>query len=314
MRSKSAFARTLQSLVGRVTRLAGAEPPERTAPTAALEDGGRTHQQAESELAALVEQLRVAQRNADLAARAKSEFLAGMSHELRTPLNAIILYSELLQETAEEQGQQVLTADLQRIQSAGKHLLELINGILDLSDIEAGTMTVALETFDIRAMVEELRDSVEPLMEENRNTLTVTCSPAVRTMTADTTKTRQILLNLLDNAARFTRDGTVTLDVVPAVVSGRPSIEFVVTDSGVGMTPEQTSKIFDPFTQVDGSTTRNYGGAGLGLALVSRFCGLMGGEVMVDSRPNAGSRFTVRLPVDVVADAAEAPLSAESAA
>jgi two-component system sensor histidine kinase/response regulator len=289
------------------------EMRERAARTAALEQEVRTRQHAESVLAALVAELRVAQRNAEAATRAKSEFLASMSHELRTPLNAIILYSELLQEVAEDQGQQSSITDLQRIQSSGKHLLELINGILDLSKIEAGKMSLSLEVFSVRSMVDELRDTVEPLVQKNGNTLTVNYAPGIGTMTADAMKTRQILLNLLSNAAKFTRAGTIVLDVAPSVVSGRASIEFSVTDSGVGMTAEQTSKIFDPFTQADVSTTRKYGGTGLGLALVSRFCRLMGGEVMVDSLPNEGSRFTVRLPVEV-AETPDAVLSEESAA
>jgi two-component system sensor histidine kinase/response regulator len=289
------------------------EMRERAARTAALEQEVRTRQHAESVLAALVAELRVAQRNAEAATRAKSEFLASMSHELRSPLNAIILYSELLQEVAEDQGQQSSITDLQRIQSSGKHLLELINGILDLSKIEAGKMSLSLEVFSVRSMVDELRDTVEPLVQKNGNTLTVNYAPGIGTMTADAMKTRQILLNLLSNAAKFTRAGTIVLDVAPSVVSGRASIEFSVTDSGVGMTAEQTSKIFDPFTQADVSTTRKYGGTGLGLALVSRFCRLMGGEVMVDSLPNEGSRFTVRLPVEV-AETPDAVLSEESAA
>ena len=211
-----------------------------------LEDAHDTQRKNAQQLAALVEELRVAQKNAEAATRAKSDFLASMSHELRTPLNAIILYSELLQEVAEDEGQQSSITDLQRIQSAGKHLLELINGILDLSKIEAGKMTVSLETFEIRAMLDELLHTVEPLVQKNDNTLTVNCGVGVGTMTADLTKTRQILLNLLSNAAKFTRAGTIVLDVQPGVVEGRPSIAFTVTDTGVGMTPEQASKVFDP--------------------------------------------------------------------
>jgi signal transduction histidine kinase len=254
------------------------------------------------QLRALVDQLRVAQKHAETATRAKSDFLASMSHELRTPLNAIILYSELLQEIAGDQDQQSFVTDLQRIQSAGKHLLELINGILDLSKIEAGKMTLSIETFDVREMIGELLDTVDPLVQKNDNTLTVTCAADAGAMTADLTKTRQILLNLLSNAGKFTRGGTIVLDVRRRLVAGVPSIEFIVADTGVGMTPEQTSKIFDPFTQADVTTTRKYGGTGLGLALVSRFCQLMGGKVFVESKPDAGSRFTVRLPVTVTAD------------
>jgi signal transduction histidine kinase len=278
-----------------------------------LQEAHDTQRKNAQQLAALVDQLRVAQRNAEAATRAKSDFLASMSHELRTPLNAIILYSELLQELADDHGQQVFITDLQRIQSAGKHLLELINDILDLSKIEAGKMTVCLETFEIRPMLDELLDSVDPLVQKNGNALTVNCGADAGTMTADLIKTRQILLNLLSNAGKFTRGGTVVLDVRRCEIAGRPTVEFVVTDTGVGMTPEQTAKIFDPFTQADVTTTRKYGGTGLGLALVSRFCRMMNGTVFVDSEPGVGSRFTVRLPVDVVPEA-EDVLTGESAA
>jgi signal transduction histidine kinase len=274
-----------------------------------LEDAHDTQRKNAQQLAVLVEELRVAQKSAEAATRAKSDFLASMSHELRTPLNAIILYSELLQEEAEDQGQQQSAiTDLQRIQSAGKHLLELINGILDLSKIEAGKMTVSPETFEIRAMLDELLDTVEPLVQKNGNTLTVNCDRGVGRMTADLMKMRQILLNLLSNAAKFTRAGTIVLDVSPCLVDGRSSIAFTVTDTGVGMTPDQASKVFDPFTQADVTTTRKYGGTGLGLALVARFCRLMGGEVAVDSQLNVGSRFSVRLPIEVASEMAESPV------
>jgi signal transduction histidine kinase len=166
-------------------------------------------------------------------------------------------------------------------------------------------MTLSLETFDVRAMIDDLLATVEPLVQNNDNTLTVNCGTQVGTMTADLIKTRQILLNLLSNSAKFTRAGTIALDVERRVIAGCPSIEFTVTDTGVGMTPDQTSKIFDPFTQADVTTTRKYGGTGLGLALVSRFCRFMGGEVAVESQPNVGSRFTVRLPVAVAPEMTE---------
>jgi signal transduction histidine kinase len=296
-------------------RRTAAEMRERAERTAALEQEVRTRQAAEDEARALVEELRVAQKHAEAATRAKSDFLASMSHELRTPLNAIILYSELLQELAEDQGQQSFILDLQRIQSSGKHLLELINGILDLSKIEAGKMTLSIETFEIRTLLDQLRDTAEPLARKNDNTLDVRCDNRVDTMAADLTKTRQILLNLLSNAAKFTRGGRIELDVRPCTLHGRAAIAFTVSDSGVGMTKEQAANVFDPFTQADVTTTRKYGGTGLGLALVARFCRLMGGEVNLESTPAVGSRFSVRLPVEVVADTAEAPaFSQESAA
>ena len=267
--------------------------------TRGLQEAHDAQRKNAQQLAALVDQLRVAQKHAETATRAKSDFLASMSHELRTPLNAIILYSELLQEVAEDEGQESSITDLQRIQSAGRHLLELINGILDLSKIEAGKMVLAIEAFEVRAMIDELLHTVNPLVQKNDNTFTVNCGADVGTMTADLTKTRQILLNLLSNAGKFTRWGAIVLDVHRRVLAGNPVLEFVVTDTGVGMTPEQASKIFDPFTQADVTTTRKYGGTGLGLALVSRFCRLMGGEVSVDSTPGGGSRFTVHLPAEV---------------
>jgi two-component system, sensor histidine kinase and response regulator len=252
------------------------------------------------QLAALVDQLRITQRQAEAATRAKSEFLASMSHELRTPLNAIILYSELLQEEAEDQPSQSSIVDLQRIQSAGKHLLDLINGILDLSKIEAGKMVLSLEDFDVKGMIDELVDTVAPLVQKNHNTLTIRCGADVGAMHADLMKTRQVLLNLLSNASKFTRDGTIAVDIRRSVVHGTPSVEFSVTDTGLGMTEEQSLKVFEAFTQADVTTTRKYGGTGLGLAIVSRFCDLMGGAVSVQSRLGEGSCFVVHLPLKMV--------------
>jgi signal transduction histidine kinase len=264
-----------------------------------LEAAHDTQRQNAEQQAALVDQLRITQREAEAATRAKSDFLASMSHELRTPLNAIILYSELLQEVADDTGDSSSVPDLQRIQSAGNHLLDLINGILDLSKIEAGKMTLSLETFDVRAMVDELLDTVRPLLHKNNNTLSVTCGDTVGMMRADLMKTRQILVNLLGNACKFTRDGAISLEVDCRNVGTLPCMVFTVSDTGVGMSADERQKIFDPFTQADVTTTRKYGGTGLGLAIVSRFCALMGGEVSVESRPNQGSQFTVRLPVHV---------------
>jgi signal transduction histidine kinase len=295
--------------------------------TATLEQEVRTRQQAELELrrsrdaerqnaaqlAELVDELRITQRTAEAATRAKSEFLASMSHELRTPLNAIILYSELLQEEAADEGDQRSIPDLQRIRSAGKHLLDLINGILDLSKIEAGKMPLVLETFDVNGMVEELVDTVAPLVYKNGNTLTVQTEGAAGAMFGDLTKTRQVLLNLLSNAGKFTRDGTITLAIRSMTHQGVPCVEFAVTDTGVGMTPEQCAKVFDPFTQADVTTTRKYGGTGLGLAIVSRFCDLMGGTVSVNSRLGEGSCFEVRLPLQMVDTAAD-PVAAAGVA
>jgi two-component system sensor histidine kinase/response regulator len=274
-----------------------------------IEQAHKTERQNAEQLATIVGQLRVTQRRAEDATRAKSDFLASMSHELRTPLNAIILYSELLQEEAEEDGgQKSSIGDLQKIQSAGRQLLGLINGILDLSKIEAGKMALSVETFEVRAMLDELLDTVGALVKQNNNVLTVKCGDGLGVMTADLMKTRQILLNLLSNAGKFTRDGAVTLEARQCVEDGRPAVEFVVTDTGVGMTAQQTERIFEAFTQADVTTTRKYGGTGLGLALVSRFCDLMKGTVSVESRPGEGSRFTVRLPLDVPVSAVDVDL------
>ena len=275
-----------------------------------LEHAHETQRENTEQLSTLVDELRMTQKQAEAATRAKSDFLASMSHELRTPLNAIILYSELLQEEAEDQSQTGSVADLQRIQSAGKHLLDLINGILDLSKIEAGKMALSLEDIEIRSMIDELLDTAGPVVQKNDNTMTVRVAGDVSRMHADLMKTRQILLNLLSNAGKFTRDGAITLDVSRRTVDGVPNIEFSVTDTGLGMTAEQTGKIFEPFTQADVTTTRKYGGTGLGLAIVSRFCQLMGGSVSVESRPGSGSCFTVRLPVTVSDATAEPDVAA----
>ena len=292
-----------------------AEMRETADRTATLEHEVRTRKEAEIEannasvqLKGLVGELRVTQRQAESATRAKSEFLASMSHELRTPLNAIILYSELLQEDAKEQAAGSVP-DLQRIQSAGKHLLDLINGILDLSKIEAGKMGLELESFDVKTMIEALAYTVAPLVEKNRNVLTVHCAGDVGAIHGDLTKTRQILLNLLSNAGKFTSDGAIAIDVYGCVVNGERGVEFSVTDTGCGMTTEQMRKVFEPFTQADVTTTRKYGGTGLGLAIVSRFCELMGGTVSVSSKPGDGSRFVVRLPSVMVDANAEAQLA-----
>jgi signal transduction histidine kinase len=273
-----------------------------------LEQAHDLQRQNAEQLSALVDELRVTQKQAETATRAKSDFLASMSHELRTPLNAIILYSELLQEEASDRAETTSVADLQRIQSSGKHLLDLINGILDLSKIEAGKMTLSLETIDVKAMTEDVLDTLGPILSQKHNSFTVRYAPEIGPMFADRMKTRQILLNLLSNAAKFTRDGAITLDVTAGTMDGAPSVEFTVADTGLGMTSEQCARIFDPFTQADLTTTRKYGGTGLGLAIVARFCQLMGGCVSVESQLGAGSRFIVRLP-SVVLETAGEPLA-----
>ena len=236
---------------------------------------------------------------AEAANRAKSAFLANMSHELRTPLNAIIGYSEMLEEDAEASGNAGFVSDLQKIRSAGRHLLGLINDVLDLSKVEAGKMKLYLETFDVAGVVEEVVSTARPLMEKNGNTLAVRCAPDVGQLREDITKVRQVLLNLLSNAAKFTEKGTVSLDVTRENDVTGTWVVFRVRDTGIGMTPEQLGKLFQAFTQADGSTQRKYGGTGLGLALSRKFCVMMGGDINAQSEPGKGSTFTMRLPGDV---------------
>jgi signal transduction histidine kinase len=235
-------------------------------------------------------------RQLELADRHKSEFLANMSHELRTPLNAIIGYSEMLQEDAADLGVEQFTDDLKRINAAGKHLLELINAVLDLSKIEAGKMELYLERFDVAGLVRDIAAVIQPLAARNANRLEVRCADAVGVMRADLTKVRQALFNLLSNACKFTDRGTVTLAVSREAGAGPDALVFRVSDTGIGMTPEQQAKLFEEFTQADSSTARRYGGTGLGLAITRKLARMMGGDVTVTSEPGKGSVFTVRLP------------------
>ncbi len=238
-------------------------------------------------------QLLISKEKAEDASRAKSAFLANMSHELRTPLNAILLYSELLQEDARDQGMDSLVPDIQKIHGAGKHLLSLIDGILDLSKIEAGKMTLYMEDVSVATLVAEVVATVKPLVEKNQNELKVLVDPRVTTIRADLTKLRQTLYNLLNNASKFTQHGFVELKVDTA--DGR--VFFRVKDSGIGMSAEQARKIFEEFTQADDSTTRRYGGTGLGLTISRKLVQLMGGDIRVTSTPGEGSTFTVELPL-----------------
>ena len=243
-----------------------------------------------------------------LADRAKSAFLANMSHELRTPLNAIIGYSEMLLEEGDDLRPGEIAADLRRIQGAGKHLLGLINDILDLSKIEAGKMGLFLETFPTRTLVDEVVATIQPLLAARGNRLDVVLADTLSTQRADLTKCRQILLNLLTNANKFTEQGVITLTAEPTVgTEGMPAVRFIVSDSGIGMTAEQMAKLFKPFTQADESTTRRFGGTGLGLTITRHFAQMMGGDVTVASVFGQGSTFTVRLPAEVAAPVEPVP-------
>ena len=241
---------------------------------------------------------------AEEANRAKSTFLANMSHELRTPMNAIIGYGEMLVEEAEDTGQDDLIPDLNKILAAGRHLLALINDILDLSKIEAGKMTLYVETIHIPDLVSDVVATIDPLVAKNRNRLVLEVEEGLGPLKADETKVRQTLFNLLSNAAKFTSDGTVTLGCRRTGPAGDHRFLFTVTDTGIGMTPEQLAKVFDEFTQADASTTRKFGGTGLGLSICKKFCTLMGGDLRAESVYGEGSRFVVELPA-VVDDTTE---------
>jgi signal transduction histidine kinase/DNA-binding response OmpR family regulator len=253
------------------------------------------------ELKAKSEALQVAQVAAEAASKAKSQFLANMSHELRTPLNAIIGYSEMLQEEADDLGTPEIKPDLQKIHGAGKHLLGLINDILDLSKIEAGKMTLYLETFEVQTLLNEVAATVQPMINKNGNQLTLEVAPEIGSMRADVTKVRQALFNLLSNASKFTDKGSITLR---ARRQGADLV-FDVIDSGIGMTPEQVGRLFQAFAQADASTSKKYGGTGLGLALSRKFCQLMGGELTVASEAGKGSTFTATIPAQVIEVAEE---------
>ncbi len=292
--------------------------------TAELSAANRELRRANEEIECQKQALAAAKEAAEAANQAKSRFLAGMSHELRTPLNAIIGYAEMLEEFAREEGPAALVPDLQKIQTAARHLLLLINDILDLSRIEAGKVSLCVEEFDVPALVAEVAATVQPLVARRANRLELDCPPDLGRMRSDLTKVRQILFNLLSNAAKFTENGRITLTVrrqpapPPAGAKAAPAadqIVFAVQDTGIGIAPEHLERIFQPFMQADASIAQKYGGTGLGLTLSRRFCELLGGGIRAASQPGEGSTFTVVLPAELPAAVAQpAPARAEPAA
>jgi signal transduction histidine kinase/NO-binding membrane sensor protein with MHYT domain len=256
----------------------------------------------EIQLSRAMDEAQRARAAAEAASRAKSAFLANMSHELRTPMNAIIGYSEMLLEDFQDSGHDHYGPDLEKIRSAAKHLLSLINEILDLSKIEAGKMELHLEDIELARVLDEVASTIKPLVERNGNQLVVACPDELPSMRADLTKLRQGLFNLLSNAAKFTKNGRITFAVTEEKLDGADAVGFRVTDTGIGMTEEQAARVFEAFIQADSSTTREYGGTGLGLTITRKFCQMMGGDISVTSKPGVGSTFTIRLPLQVRAD------------
>ena len=238
-------------------------------------------------------ELEQARELSEVANRTKSQFLANMSHELRTPLNAIIGYSEILQEDAADGGQVHFVTDLKKIEGAGRHLLGLINDILDLSKVEAGKMEVFIEEVDIPSLLEEVGAIIRPLVAKSGNTLELRVAPEIGSIRTDRTKVKQCLLNVLSNASKFTQNGKLTIAIER---TDRTTVQMTISDTGIGMSPEQLGRLFHAFSQADASTTKKFGGTGLGLAITRHFCRLLGGDISVTSQVGEGSTFTIVIP------------------
>lgn len=250
----------------------------------------------EQELEQAMQKAQQAQLIAEQANTAKSAFLANMSHELRTPMNAIIGYSEMLLEEAEDLGQKDFIADLTKIRIAGKHLLDVINNILDISKIEAGKMEIYPENFDLTKAIHEIASTIQPLLDKKTNKLIIDIEDNIGTLYTDLTKVKQALFNLLSNANKFTDMGKINLTIYKIIDNGNGWILFSVKDTGIGMTAEQLDKVFEAFTQADNSTTRKYGGTGLGLTITKKFCNILGGSIEANSLVGQGSEFIIKLP------------------
>jgi signal transduction histidine kinase len=260
------------------------------------------HRLSDSEraLKRLAEQLDVARAKAEHANAARSEFLARMSHELRTPLNAVIGYSEILLDDAGRNGRaEEHVADLRRIHGAGRHLLALINDVLDLSTIEAGRMAVRVAPIDLGRFVDEVVAASQPLINNNRNTLLVERRTELGAVLSDAAKLRQAVLSLLDNAAKFTKNGRITLTIARERLGRGDWLTIAVRDTGIGFSPDKIAGLFDNFTQAEPLMTRRYGGTGLGLALSRKLCRLMGGDISAESEPGRGACFTLRIPASM---------------
>ncbi len=254
-----------------------------------------------------ITELKLREEEAKESSRAKSKFLANMSHELRTPLNAVIGITEMLREDAEATGPDDFLEPLDRVSRAGKHLLHLINEILDLSKIEAGKIELHLEEFNVLGLIKDVVATSQPLVQRGSNRISISCPDDIGAMNADLTRVRQVVFNLVSNACKFTENGEITLTAARDDEGGRDFVTVAIADTGIGMTSEQMDNLFEEFTQADSSTTRKYGGTGLGLAISKRLCQLMGGDITVQSALGKGSTFTVRLPVQVKLSSTQVP-------